>query len=131
VKATDDRATIGKVDMVISSVKLREGNGREAEPPVAGPDTGVISLQNGVTKDEMLAPIVGRQHLLDGSYIAVSIARPGVPRCKRREGARARYSGLGAKQKTCTRDELFSFWGRSGSPALTRSFYYGAALLTP
>jgi 2-dehydropantoate 2-reductase len=82
VKATDDPATIGKVDMVIFSVKLRdtESAGRLIAP-VIGPDTGIISLQNGVQKDEMLAPIVGREHLLGGAaYIGVSIARPGAIR---------------------------------------------------
>jgi 2-dehydropantoate 2-reductase len=80
VKATDDPATIGKVDMVIFSVKLRDTAAAAKQIlPLIGPDTGIISLQNGVTKDDMLAPIVGRQHLLGGAaYIAVSIARPGV-----------------------------------------------------
>jgi 2-dehydropantoate 2-reductase len=82
VQATDDPATIGKVDMVIFSVKLRdtESAGRQILPLV-GPDTGIISLQNGVQKDDMLAPIVGRDHLLGGAaYIGVSIVRPGVVR---------------------------------------------------
>jgi 2-dehydropantoate 2-reductase len=80
VKATDDPATIGRVDMVIFSVKLRDTESAAKQIlPLIGPDTGIISLQNGVTKDDMLAPIVGRQHLLGGAaYIAVSIARPGV-----------------------------------------------------
>jgi len=80
VKATDDPGAIGKVDMVIFSVKLRdtESAGKQILP-LMGPDTGIISLQNGVTKDDMLAPIVGREHLLGGAaYIGVSIARPGV-----------------------------------------------------
>ena len=80
VKATDDPAAIGKVDMVIFSVKLGDTESAAKQIlPLIGPDTGVISLQNGVTKDDMLAPIVGRQHLLGGAaYIGVSIARPGV-----------------------------------------------------
>ena len=82
VKATDDPATIGKVDMVIFSVKLRDTESAARQLlPVIGPDTGIISLQNGVQKDDMLAPIVGREHLLGGAaYIGVSIARPGVIR---------------------------------------------------
>jgi 2-dehydropantoate 2-reductase len=80
VKATDDPATIGKVDMVIFSVKLRDTESAARQiVPIIGPDTGIISLQNGVQKDDMLAPIVGREHLLGGAaYIGVSIARPGV-----------------------------------------------------
>ena len=82
VKATDDPATIGKVDMVIFSVKLRDTESAARQIlPVIGPDTGIISLQNGVTKDDMLAPIVGREHLLGGAaYIGVSVVRPGVVR---------------------------------------------------
>ncbi len=82
VKATDDPSTIGKVDIVIFTVKLRDTESAARQMlPVIGPDTGIISLQNGVTKDDMLAPIVGRAHLLGGAaYIGVSIARPGVIR---------------------------------------------------
>src|SRR5262249_56314694 len=80
VKGTDDPGTIGKVDMVIFSVKLRDTESAAKQIlPVIGPDTGIISLQNGVTKDDMLAPIVGREHLVGGAaYIGVSVARPGV-----------------------------------------------------
>jgi 2-dehydropantoate 2-reductase len=82
VKATDDPSTIGPVDMVIFSVKLRDTEAAARQIlPVIGPDTGIISLQNGVQKDDMLAPIVGREHLLGGAaYIGVSIARPGAIR---------------------------------------------------
>jgi 2-dehydropantoate 2-reductase len=82
VKATDDPATIGKVDMVIFSVKLRDTETAARQIlPIIGPDTGIISLQNGVQKDDMLAPIVGREHLLGGAaYIGVSVVRPGVIR---------------------------------------------------
>jgi 2-dehydropantoate 2-reductase len=82
VKATDDPATIGPVDMVIFSVKLRDTEAAARQIlPIIGPDTGIISLQNGVQKDDMLAPIVGREHLLGGAaYIGVSIARPGAIR---------------------------------------------------
>ena len=82
VKATDDPATIGPVDLVLFAVKLRdtEAAGR-AIKPILKQGSAVISLQNGVQKDEMLAPIVGREALMGGAaYIGVSIARPGVIR---------------------------------------------------
>jgi 2-dehydropantoate 2-reductase len=80
VKATDDPATIGKVDMVIFSVKLRDTESAARQIiPLLGPDTGIISLQNGVQKDDMIARVVDRKHLIGGAaYIGVSIARPGV-----------------------------------------------------
>jgi len=82
VKATDDPATIGKADIVIFTVKLRDTEAAARQMlPLIGPDTGVISLQNGVTKDDMLAPVVGREHLLGGAaYIGVSVVGPGVIR---------------------------------------------------
>src|SRR3954464_10550243 len=82
VKAMDDLSTIGKVDMVIFSVKLRDTESAARQMlPLIGPHTGIMSLQNGVTKDDMLAPIVGREHLLGGAaYIGVSVVSPGVIR---------------------------------------------------
>ena len=82
VKATDDPATVGPVDMVIFAVKLRDTEtAANAIKPMLRSDTGVISLQNGVQKDDMLAPIVGREKLLGGAaYVGVAIARPGVIR---------------------------------------------------
>jgi 2-dehydropantoate 2-reductase len=80
VKATDDPGTIGPVDLVLFAVKLRDTEAAARQIlPVIGPDTGLISFQNGVQKDDMLAPIVGRKTLIGGAaYIGVSIARPGV-----------------------------------------------------
>jgi 2-dehydropantoate 2-reductase len=47
--------------------------------PIMRPQTGVISLQNGVTKDDMLRPIFGAQALMGGvAYVGTSIGRPGV-----------------------------------------------------
>jgi len=82
VKATDDPATLGTADIVIFTVKLRDTEAAARQIlPVIGPETGIVSLQNGVTKDDMLAPIVGREHLLGGAaYIGVSVVRPGVIR---------------------------------------------------
>jgi 2-dehydropantoate 2-reductase len=79
-RVTDDPATLGKADLVIFSVKLwdTEAAGR-AILPLVGPDTGVISLQNGVVKDDILRPIVGENALMGGvAYMGTAIARPGV-----------------------------------------------------
>jgi 2-dehydropantoate 2-reductase len=44
-----------------------------------GPETGLISFQNGVQKDDMLRPIVGEAALMGGvGYVATAISRPGV-----------------------------------------------------
>jgi 2-dehydropantoate 2-reductase len=82
VKVTDDPSTIGPVDLVIFAVKLRDTeSAARSIKPILKDGSAVISLQNGVQKDEMLAPIVGRDKLMGGAaYIGVSIARPGVIR---------------------------------------------------
>jgi 2-dehydropantoate 2-reductase len=82
VKATDDPATIGPVDLVLFAVKLRDTeSAARSLAPVMTPDTALISFQNGVQKDDMLRPIVGDKALLGGAaYIGVAIARPGAIR---------------------------------------------------
>jgi 2-dehydropantoate 2-reductase len=79
-RASDDGATVGQVDYVIIAVKLwdTEAAGR-AVVPMLGAGTSVVSLQNGVEADDILAAIVGRERLIGGAaFIAASIARPGV-----------------------------------------------------
>src|SRR5207244_11282710 len=55
VRATDAPAMLGPVDLVLVSVKLwdTETAARQIRPLV-GPNTGVLSLQNGVIKDDIL-----------------------------------------------------------------------------
>jgi 2-dehydropantoate 2-reductase len=82
VQATDDPATLGKVDLVILSVKLwdTEAAARQIRP-MMGPDTGVLSLQNGVIKDDILRRELGEAPVMGGvAYVATHIAQPGVIR---------------------------------------------------
>lgn len=80
VHVTDDPAAIGPVDLVIFAVKLWDTEAAaRAMAPLLGPDTGVISLQNGVRKDDILRPIVGEKRLMGGvAYMGTAISRPGV-----------------------------------------------------
>lgn len=80
VQATDDPASIGPVDLVLFTVKLwdTEAAGR-AIVPLIGPDTAVVSLQNGVQKDDMLRPILGPSALMGAiAQISCAVPRPGV-----------------------------------------------------
>lgn len=80
VNATDDPAEAGRVDMVLFAVKLwdTESAARSLKPCI-GPDTGLISFQNGVQKDDMLRPIVGDAALVGGaSHVSAAITTPGV-----------------------------------------------------
>jgi 2-dehydropantoate 2-reductase len=82
VVASDNAASLGPVDFVIVSVKLwdTEEAGRAILPLVEA-GAAVVSFQNGVAKDEILTGIVGTPALIGGvTYIAASIARPGVIR---------------------------------------------------
>lgn len=79
-QATDNPEEVGTVDYVIVAVKLwdTEATG-EAILPMLGPQTTVLSLQNGVEGDAMLAGVVGGERLIGGvAFIASSISEPGV-----------------------------------------------------
>ena len=80
VKATDEPASVGSVDLVLVGVKLW---GMEAAvrafKPLIGPDTAVLSLQNGVIKDDILRREFGERAVMGGvGYVATHISRPGV-----------------------------------------------------
>jgi len=82
VNATDDPASVGPVDVVLFAVKLwdTEKAGAQARPLV-GPNTRVITLQNGVDSVERLAPILGDDVVVGGAtYVVTTIAAPGVIR---------------------------------------------------
>src|SRR3954465_9394199 len=60
VNATDDPKTVGPVDVVMFAVKLWDTEkAAEATRPLVGPNTRVITLQNGVDSVERIAPILG------------------------------------------------------------------------
>ena len=80
VNVTSDPESIGPVDMVIFCVKLWDTeNAARSLVPIMKPETGIISFQNGVTKDDMLRPTFGDEALLGGvAYVGTHISRPGV-----------------------------------------------------
>jgi|SRR5689334_5878576 len=80
VKVTDDPAKIGPVALVIVAVKLWDTEAAaRAVRPIVGPDTAVLSLQNGVIKDDILRREFRAESVMGGvGYVATHIARPGV-----------------------------------------------------
>ena len=80
VNVTDDPATIGPVDMVMFAVKLWDTDSAARQLlPIMTPETGIISFQNGVQKDDMLRPVFGDKALMGGvAYVGTAIGRPGV-----------------------------------------------------
>lgn len=80
VKATDDPSQVGVVDVVLFAVKLWDTEAAaRLIAPMVGPGTGVLSLQNGVLKDDTLKRIFPAEAVMGGvGYVATAIARPGV-----------------------------------------------------
>jgi len=80
VKVSDDPASFGVADIVILSVKLWDTeDAARAIRPIVGPHTGVLSLQNGVVKDDILRRVFDPAQVMGGvCYVATHIARPGV-----------------------------------------------------
>jgi 2-dehydropantoate 2-reductase len=82
VNVTDDPKQVGPVDVVLFAVKLwdTETAGQQTRPLI-GPNTRVITLQNGVDSVERLAPILGDEATIGGTtYVVTTIAKPGVIR---------------------------------------------------
>lgn len=78
--ATDNTSQIGPVDFVLMSVKLWDTEAAaEQIKPLLGPDTAVLSLQNGVDSETILSKILGAQNVLGGvAQISAFITSPGV-----------------------------------------------------
>ncbi|MEU2063709.1 2-dehydropantoate 2-reductase [Streptomyces sp. NPDC013455] len=67
VDATGDTREAGPCDLVLLAVKTWQlGPAIEALPPLLGPDTAVVTLQNGVEAPEQVAGAVGRAAVLPG-----------------------------------------------------------------
>ena len=78
VRVIDDPAQAGPTDLAVIAVKLWDTE--EAARAVARvPGAAVVSLQNGVDKDDVLAAAVGRDRVLGGvTHIGAVIAEPGI-----------------------------------------------------
>jgi 2-dehydropantoate 2-reductase len=80
VKVTDDPLSAGTPDLILFAVKLwdTEAVARSLKP-IVGPHTAVLSLQNGVVKDDILGAVFGEKALMGGvAYVGTHISRPGV-----------------------------------------------------
>lgn len=82
VRATDDPAEVGPVDVVLFAVKSYDTD--SAAPrllPLVGQGTGILSIQNGIDNEERIGAILGREHVLSGAvYILAALEAPGVIR---------------------------------------------------
>ena len=79
-RVVEDPRQAGAADVVVLAVKLWDSE-RAAEQikPIVAAHTTVVSLQNGVDKDDILSKAVGREHVIGGvTHIGAVIAEPGV-----------------------------------------------------
>ena len=80
VDAVESFAGEPPVDMALFCVKSFDTRvAAEALRPVLGPDTGVVSLQNGVDNEEILDAVLGAGRALGGAtFVFSAIESPGV-----------------------------------------------------
>lgn len=79
-RATADPGDVGSVDTVLFAVKSYDTCvAAERARPLVGPMTAVLTVQNGIDNPQLLADILGREHILGGSIrVAAHVVEPGV-----------------------------------------------------
>ena len=88
VRATDDPASIGPVELIVTFTKCyhTEAAMRSAAPMI-GPETAVLTLQNGWGNAARIAAVVGQARVLAGlTYHSATLLAPG----------RVKHPGVGA-----------------------------------
>jgi 2-dehydropantoate 2-reductase len=80
IEAESDPARVGPVDLVILAVKTYNNpQVLPFLPQLCGPETAVLTLQNGVASADALADAVGGARVLAGTtYLATAIIAPGL-----------------------------------------------------
>ena len=78
--ATDNTAELEPQDLVLFAVKMYHNSDAVNHlPPMIGPETVVLTLQNGIDNGDILAEAVGEAHVMIGSaYMEGRISEPGV-----------------------------------------------------
>jgi 2-dehydropantoate 2-reductase len=84
VRASDDAAALGPADAVIVTVKLYDLPALAPRlAPLAGPETMILPLQNGVDSFDILTGVLPRANVLKGTVTIKSfVESPGVIVCK-------------------------------------------------
>jgi 2-dehydropantoate 2-reductase len=80
VKAVDHLADHDFADIILFCVKSWDTEtAAELAKPVMGPNTGLISIQNGIDNEDKLIKILGPSHVMGGiCYVFSNIIEPGV-----------------------------------------------------
>jgi 2-dehydropantoate 2-reductase len=79
VNVTDDPAQVGPVDIVLFAVKLWDTeSAAEQARPLIGPNTRLITFQNGIDSVERISGVLGADKVVGGiAYIASNLVAPG------------------------------------------------------
>lgn len=80
VKATNKPSEAGPVDLIIVATKTYStDDAAQAIKPMVGPDTVVMSLQNGVEAASRIGAVVGMEHMIgSATWISAAIEAPGI-----------------------------------------------------
>jgi 2-dehydropantoate 2-reductase len=78
--AEEDTARVGRADCVLLATKAYDNDtALPTLPPMIGPSSTVLTLQNGVDSVDECAAVVGEGPVLGGSaYVATAVESPGV-----------------------------------------------------
>ena len=82
VEAEQEPSAVGPVDLIVFAVKLGDTEAAARQlAPMIGPETRILTLQNGIDSVEMITPHVGTAKVRGGViYVSAVIDRPGVIR---------------------------------------------------
>ena len=80
--AVRDARDAGEVDLVLFCVKTyHTDEAAQAIQPIIGPQTTVMSLQNGIDAAERIGKVIGSEHLIGGvTWLSSAVEAPGVIR---------------------------------------------------
>ena len=79
-RGVENPSEAGPQDLILLAVKMHHNAAAIASlPPMVGPDTVALTLQNGIDNGEQLAAVIGRGPVMIGSaFMEGRIAAPGV-----------------------------------------------------
>jgi 2-dehydropantoate 2-reductase len=82
VSATENPEDIGPVDLVLFCVKSYDTDSSASMlSPLLGPETVVLTLQNGVDNEEKIQKIIGKEKVMGGvAYMSSQVIQPGIIR---------------------------------------------------
>jgi 2-dehydropantoate 2-reductase len=82
VAACASAAEVGRVDIALIGLKTTTTGIRELVLPLLGPETAILTLQNGFGADERLGELFGAERVMGGLvFMAINRTGPGEVRC--------------------------------------------------